>query len=215
MIDLYKDASFNNSQLILFLLCILTSYILYRNFALQMDWRHNIRSCDQIYSDISYLLFLSTVLFFFGNYNNTFDTYTVIGLLVGLFGFGAIGQTPYLQNNLSNMETWSSSAWIAYGIGTLIVIIIILYHVELVNDEGYTGNYVLTLLIPIMFGTLAYYTTNMKGSKIKFHPHHWFIFYALAFFTRFDTVLSQLSAGLSIGVFVHGVSAYGADRAFF
>ncbi|KAG4103315.1 hypothetical protein H8356DRAFT_1644365 [Neocallimastix lanati (nom. inval.)] len=45
--------------------------------------------------------------------------------------------------------------------------------------------------------------------EVGFHLHHWQIFYYLAFFTRFDNVISEICAGLVIGIFMHGVSAYG------
>ncbi|OUM59802.1 hypothetical protein PIROE2DRAFT_22048, partial [Piromyces sp. E2] len=45
--------------------------------------------------------------------------------------------------------------------------------------------------------------------EVGFHLHHWQIFYYLAFFTRFNDPISQVCAGLVIGIFMHGVSAYG------
>jgi len=45
--------------------------------------------------------------------------------------------------------------------------------------------------------------------RVGFHLHHWQIFYYLAFFTRFDDVISEICAGLVIGIFLHGISAYG------
>ncbi|KAJ1910030.1 hypothetical protein IWQ60_010869 [Tieghemiomyces parasiticus] len=43
------------------------------------------------------------------------------------------------------------------------------------------------------------------------HLHHWQIFYILAFFTRFPHTVSQISAGLVLGIFTHGGAAYGFD----
>ncbi|KAJ1985006.1 hypothetical protein H4R33_004186 [Dimargaris cristalligena] len=43
------------------------------------------------------------------------------------------------------------------------------------------------------------------------HLHHWQIFYILAFFTRFPTTVSQICAGLVLGIFTHGGAAYGFD----
>ncbi|KAG0301817.1 hypothetical protein BGZ98_008029 [Dissophora globulifera] len=44
-----------------------------------------------------------------------------------------------------------------------------------------------------------------------FHPHHWQIFYTLAFFTRFDTSLSRVGAGIVLGCYMQGIMAYGFD----
>jgi len=41
--------------------------------------------------------------------------------------------------------------------------------------------------------------------EVGFHLHHWQIFYYLAFFTRFDNVISEICAGLVIGIFMHGM----------
>ncbi|KAJ2804095.1 hypothetical protein H4R21_001777 [Coemansia helicoidea] len=45
----------------------------------------------------------------------------------------------------------------------------------------------------------------------QLHLHHWQIFYILAFFTRFDRFASQACAGLVLGIFTQGISAYGFD----
>lgn len=52
------------------------------------------------------------------------------------------------------------------------------------------------------------------GPTLVFHIHHWQIFYAIAFFTRFDTFGSQMAAGLVLGIYMQGVAAYGMDGFF-
>ncbi|KAJ1922668.1 hypothetical protein IWQ60_006380 [Tieghemiomyces parasiticus] len=47
--------------------------------------------------------------------------------------------------------------------------------------------------------------------RFSVHLHHWQIFYILAFFTRFPHTVSQISAGLVLGIFTHGGAAYGFD----
>ncbi|KAF9274282.1 hypothetical protein BGZ68_000812 [Mortierella alpina] len=44
-----------------------------------------------------------------------------------------------------------------------------------------------------------------------FHPHHWQLFYILAFFTRFDDWVSQVAAGITLGCYMQGIMAYGYD----
>ncbi|KAF9399897.1 hypothetical protein BGX21_005402 [Mortierella sp. AD011] len=44
-----------------------------------------------------------------------------------------------------------------------------------------------------------------------FHPHHWQLFYTLAFFTRFDHWVSRVGAGIVIGAYMQGIMAYGYD----
>ncbi|KAF9432295.1 hypothetical protein BGZ76_011008 [Entomortierella beljakovae] len=41
--------------------------------------------------------------------------------------------------------------------------------------------------------------------RARFHPHHWQIFYTLAFFTRFDSWVSRVGAGITIGAYMQGI----------
>ncbi|KAF8977594.1 hypothetical protein BGZ46_007265, partial [Entomortierella lignicola] len=38
-----------------------------------------------------------------------------------------------------------------------------------------------------------------------FHPHHWQLFYILAFFTRFDHWVSRVGAGIVLGAYMQGI----------
>ncbi|PVU85856.1 hypothetical protein BB560_006884 [Smittium megazygosporum] len=56
---------------------------------------------------------------------------------------------------------------------------------------------------------------NFFGRALAYvHVHHYQIFYILAFFTRFSTVFSRICAGLVLGIYTHGIAAYGFDRIF-
>ncbi|KAG0098714.1 hypothetical protein BGZ93_010596 [Podila epicladia] len=44
-----------------------------------------------------------------------------------------------------------------------------------------------------------------------FHPHHWQLFYILAFFTRFDHWVSRAGGGIVLGCYMQGIMAYGYD----
>ncbi|KAG0348105.1 hypothetical protein BG004_006080 [Podila humilis] len=49
------------------------------------------------------------------------------------------------------------------------------------------------------------------GTPAHFHPHHWQLFYMLAFFTRFDHWVSRVGGGIVLGCYMQGVMAYGYD----
>ncbi|KAI9325935.1 hypothetical protein BDR26DRAFT_878271 [Obelidium mucronatum] len=51
-----------------------------------------------------------------------------------------------------------------------------------------------------------------QWEKVCLHPHHWAIFYSIAYFTRFDNIASNIAAGLCLGSYVHGIAAYGHDH---
>ncbi|KAF9405571.1 hypothetical protein BGZ94_003473 [Podila epigama] len=52
------------------------------------------------------------------------------------------------------------------------------------------------------------WSVTVPGS---FHPHHWQLFYALAFFTRFDHWVSRVGGGITLGCYMQGIMAYGYD----
>ncbi|KAI8371126.1 hypothetical protein BD560DRAFT_109584 [Blakeslea trispora] len=49
-------------------------------------------------------------------------------------------------------------------------------------------------------------------SRISLHLHHWQIFYVLAFFSRFDHLVSQIGAGIVLACYMEGICAYGYDH---
>lgn len=208
-------ATRNDIAFVLFMMTIITSYILYRNMAIELDWEHEEKSYVTMYSDISYMLLLATILFFFGNYGKTFDYWTLIGIIIGLFGFGYLGELNFMKNSLASYETWSDEALFVYLTGLILVIAFAGYHVFLAYEENILVQYLVAMLIPITSAITAYKIRTWDEKPTKFHPHHWFIFYVLAFFTRFDTIPSKLTSGLCIGIFVHGLASHGADRAFY
>lgn len=57
-------------------------------------------------------------------------------------------------------------------------------------------------------------TEDQPQVRATLHPHHWQIFLLLAYFTRFPEVVSQICAGLCIGIFMHGSCAYGYGEVY-
>ncbi|OLY79946.1 hypothetical protein AYI68_g5970 [Smittium mucronatum] len=56
-------------------------------------------------------------------------------------------------------------------------------------------------------------SANPSGRvKYRVHLHHWQIFYVLAFFTRFQSIPSRIAAGLVLGIYTQGATAYGHDH---
>ncbi|KAJ3241428.1 hypothetical protein HDU81_000477 [Chytriomyces hyalinus] len=55
-------------------------------------------------------------------------------------------------------------------------------------------------------------TLGSKWERVSLHPHHWAIFYSIAYFTRFDNVASNIAAGIVLGMYMHGIAAYGHDE---
>lgn len=60
-------------------------------------------------------------------------------------------------------------------------------------------------------GKEEYVCSLEKDSGYRVHIHHWQMFVLFAFFTRFNNVTSNVCAGLVLGIYLHGVCAYGYD----
>ncbi|KAI8331555.1 hypothetical protein BC941DRAFT_438697 [Chlamydoabsidia padenii] len=54
--------------------------------------------------------------------------------------------------------------------------------------------------------------SSQQHNHLSLHLHHWQIFYALAFFTRFTHPVSQAAAGIVLASYMEGVCAYGYDH---
>lgn len=55
--------------------------------------------------------------------------------------------------------------------------------------------------------TTSLLESSPYSRQISIHLHHWQIFYVLAFFTRFDHIVSQIGAGIVLACYMEGVCA--------
>ena len=100
--------------MIAFISLHLISYVLYYVFILYMNWEHDVKELKDHYSDLLYCLFLSIIMFFFGDYYFTFDYLTVVSSILGTLGFGFMGQLPFMKNSLDDWKKWTWKAWCVY-----------------------------------------------------------------------------------------------------
>jgi hypothetical protein len=167
----------------------------------------------------------------------------LVAFFPSLFGFGYLGEAPFMRHSLATVSAWGIGMKVTVLIITVVVLFASGYHLYLaystpiiLQDSTETGSILGWYIIFGMFGPLFlvvgyivcwYQNTLAKKSvknpitegrendrettKVSFHPHHWAIFYCLAFMTRFENVVSNIFAGIFIGIYMHGVSAYGHD----
>ena len=63
-------------------------------------------------------------------------------------------------------------------------------------------------IVPIVTVTTSDLKEPQPYDKVaRIHLHHWQIFYALAFFTRFDHPVSQIAGGVTLGIYTQGIGA--------
>ena len=104
--------------------------------------------------------------------------------------------------------------WVLLAVvGTLVAVLTVL-HIYLAYrfSIGFLLMY-LGSLVTIAVLIVALYA--MVSSTRVFYIHHWFIFWILAIFTRFNHPLSVIALGLCVGIFVQGAAAYGAESVAF
>lgn len=174
-----------------------------------------------------------SILWFLGNYEETYSMTTFISTIVGILTFGYIAEKSKRthKHTLATMHRWNGDMRLLVNVGILIISIFTVHHVHMASSlsNQFAKVYIAASLIPITLAFFGYKVAkwenekNMNeqeqqdeqdGEQLLFHLHHVHLFYALAFFTRFPEFWSRVAAGLSIGASMHGAAAFGFDGSF-
>lgn len=146
----------------------------------------------------------SVALYYLGNYEEAYSMSITIPLtFVSAFGFALLGQLPFMNNSLATIRSWPWQAWLVYASGLAVILAFAGYHFFQAYEEDILVTYAISLLILILQPIPLYFLT-----PDTFHPHHWYIFYVLCYYSRFNTVPSQIAAGLCLGIYVQGTAQY-------
>ena len=207
---------FNQEKFITFLLSIIILYIIYYIIASKLHWEIQIKTLSQHYQNITNLILLSTILYVFGNYNETWNFMMLFISFISMFVYGYIGEFSFLKNSISitDINRLNNNAKIVYTTTFLIIIIISFYHIKLSYNENIMKTYIFSFLIIIITYLIIPYYIYKNEKDITFHPHHWLIVWILALFTRFDTFFSKLCGAICIGIFIQGSSAFNNSNFF-
>lgn len=204
---------------------VLLPYLAYQMVANKVSLkRRRFKSFAEHFECIVKLIGSSTLLWFLGNYEETFSSTTAISVFVGLFGFALLAEKDKENSTLVTYSKWNYQMKTLMTHGTISVVLILFYHLMLANNHDFFKEYFTFMLLPIVF---LFVSSKIAGrdnlecsrsesctSKTILHLHHTHLFYMLAFFTRFPETVSQLAAGLFIGASLHGVAAYDFDKIF-
>lgn len=143
-----------------------------------------------------------------------------------------------MKHSFATIKRWSVGMYVTVAVAIAAILGLAGYHlklaysyrVDVLGNECILGWYV-TIIICIPLGLLVLGWVVAKyqnhGAIIRkqsvalgadgtttcdtvvFHPHHWAIFYVLGFITRFDDPISNITAGIVVGSYMHGVASYG------
>jgi hypothetical protein len=215
---------FPREKLFIFLLSsVVLPYTTYLLVADKMNWtRRRFKSPGQHFETLLISICVMVLIWTFGNYEKTFNHITVVGILIGVVGFGYLAEPHYARHTLADVEKWSREMKQLVFNGVIFLILVGWYHINLaktVSSKTFFFSYCLSLFIPIILVYMSIETTRIQNSlqgqpKIRLHVHHLHLFLILSFFTRFPDNVSRFCAGLFIGAGMHGASAYGFDTIF-
>lgn len=202
--------SFNPKMYAVFVASLIFTYVLYRHISKLPNWERRDKTLAVEIQDISQLIVYGTLVFVFGNYSQTFNQITFVSMIVGAIVFGWLGTIPFMKNSLAGFRDWSTPARVLYGVGFAVIAVTIVYIVIGAQKCNSLLPSIMPLILPLVILLLMIASARIDKQH-KIHPHHWQILWAIAFVTRFNTPLSKVLGGISIGIFVQGISAYGPD----
>jgi hypothetical protein len=195
-------------QYVYFILSNIILYFIYYLTAKEWNWELRIKSDTEHYENITNLLVLSTALFFVGNYGPRWDTEMFAIALVSMFGFGYLAEMPFLKTHVSvgTVQRWNKKQRLFFFSVLMIIVMFAVYHFYEAYYEGILPLYTISLIgiLGIAYG-IPYMLSDNKHSL---HFHHFLLFYIMALFTRFDTILGKMAAAICLGIFIQGSAMY-------
>ena len=216
---------FDKTKFLLFVLgTVLFPYIIYQKTSLANNWtRKRRKTLSQHYETLLSAFGSMSILWFLGNYEETFTPTTFLFVIVGILGFGYISEilVDTHHHTLATVHAWNGTMYNVVKLVALAIIILGIYHVQLASheDDDFFNFYCVAGVIPVVMAYFAMKTVELQNengrqNRVLFHLHHVHLFFALAFFTRFPTFVSRMAAGLCIGASMHGAAAFGFDSSF-
>lgn len=148
----------------------------------------------------------------------------MIYLAIPCFSFFGNIESLHSSLSLSDMNVWSPLSWLVYVGAAIVCVILAGYHVSIAyktEDEydnigcnGYLGPYLLNVLVFFLIYSVPIVYVTLVGGQFGMELHHWFLFWFLALFAKFNTVTSISTQAVCIGIFIQGFANYGPDFIF-
>ncbi len=201
--DLPSWLFFTFNIMLSFSICQGVSNKYYLNDYQKKSWRENVESLFQ-------LICLTTLVFVFGNYSNTYpNTGTVtLMLLVPVAIQVIIGK--YNVHDLNEFSEWGPQERIINFSLIGFVFIMFAMHVRMSKKYNMTRPYISGFLVICMLITILFITSELNDSKKgRFNLKHWVIGWLLAFFTRYpDSTWSEIGSGVALSFVIYSFAVY-------
>jgi uncharacterized membrane protein YiaA len=206
--------SFSLQPFLVFQIALFGVYGLVRLAGRSGNWSQNEKSNIQHVSDVIATWVYATVPFVFGNYAHTFSEVTGVGMVLGALGFGYVTNMKAFRRSLQTVDSWPKEVVIT-GLALVVGIFALLVYLWKVCRQTPESRefFIAMVAVAIGFSFLVYsgYKQSSKSERERLHLHHFQIFWALSFLTRYNTNISRFFGGVFLGIFVEGISAYSPD----
>ncbi|KAJ2451023.1 hypothetical protein EV183_003882 [Coemansia sp. RSA 2336] len=129
--------SFDLVRFILFAVMLtIAGPFVYRLVAAFFDLERDFKSVADHFDDVTNGLLYTFVVFTLGNYAHTFGWVTVVFYAVGIFGYSALVELPFMRVSIPGWRTWSWSAWAVNLSGVALVLLAAGFHIYWAYDAG-------------------------------------------------------------------------------
>ena len=186
-----------------FSICQGVSNKYYLNDYQKKTWRENVESLFQ-------LICLTTLVFVFGNYSNTYPNIgtVVLMLIIPVAIQVIIGK--YNVHELNEFSEWGTQERIINFSLIGVVFFVFVMHLGMSKKYNMTRPYLGAFLVAFILSKILFITSEIKDSKKgNFNLKHWVIAWVLAFFTRYpDSTWSELGSGIALSFVIFSFAVY-------
>lgn len=198
-----------------FIGAVVALYISLYGAASLFDWERDIKKPTDHYYQLLYIIILSHFLFYFGNFNNTFSQWFLLGMFVGGFGIALIGTLPGFQfstgslTGLTGVPLFTVLAFTALFLAGAYLTFRYYQKCDMVNI------FAILTLVPIAILVIGLLFARRESDTVEIHLHHWQWALLFVFFARFPGIPWQsFLTGAFVGIVVDGIGRYGPDPLF-
>ncbi len=167
-------------------------------------------------------------LVYFPRCNKLTKPYFGIIVLLSIFGFSYLSTVSFLHiavDASSIKYQWDWKTWAVIISAIIVVLMAVVWHIRLafkIRDYSksfcrmrYGFIYLITIFLTLSFYAICYAYLKLTKQDFQIHIHHWFIFWLLSLFARFNDTISIICQSICVGIFIQGTSSYGADSMMF
>ncbi|KAJ1938426.1 hypothetical protein EC988_007595, partial [Linderina pennispora] len=110
--------------------------LVYRLVAAFFDLERDFKSLVDHFDDITNSLIYSYIVFTLGNYSHTFSWVTAVFYFVGILGYSALVEIPFMRVSLPGWRDWSKPAWTVTLTGLAVVLVAAGFHIHWAARAG-------------------------------------------------------------------------------